>query len=96
MGGDNLEQFMKWKNYEKILEYYGLYVYPRPQELSRPSGNVPTEDTFSSNPNIRLVDAPLLDISATFIRECIRSNRSIRYMVPEVVEEMITRKKFYL
>lgn len=96
MGGDNLEQFTKWKNYEKILEYYGLYVYPRPQELSRLSENVATESATLTNSNIRLVNAPLLDISATFIRDCIRSNRSIRYMVPEVVVEMITRKKFYL
>ncbi|MCY7359574.1 MAG: nicotinic acid mononucleotide adenylyltransferase, partial [Rudanella sp.] len=42
------------------------------------------------------VQAPLLDISATFVRDSIRDNRSIRYMVPDVVEEMITRKKFYV
>ena len=46
--------------------------------------------------NVRLVAAPLLDISATFIRETIRANRSIRYLVPDVVDEMIARKKFYL
>jgi nicotinate-nucleotide adenylyltransferase len=86
MGEDNLEQFGNWKNYDKILDYYGLYVYPRPRAAESP---------FKTHPNVRLVEAPLLDISATFIRNCIRSNRSIRYMVPDVVEEMIVRKKFY-
>lgn len=87
MGEDNLEQFANWKNYDKILEYYGLYVYPRPKSK---------ESSFKTHSNVRLVEAPLLDISATFIRDNIRANRPIRYMVPDVVEEMIGRKKFYL
>ncbi|SOD95795.1 nicotinate (nicotinamide) nucleotide adenylyltransferase [Spirosoma fluviale] len=87
MGEDNLEQFANWKNYDKILEYYGLYVYPRPKSK---------ESEFKIHPNVRLVEAPLLDISATFIRDSICANRSIRYMVPDVVEEMIERKKFYI
>lgn len=87
IGEDNLEQFTNWKNYDRILEYYGLYVYPRPRSK---------ESELKNHPNVRLVEAPLLDISATFIRDSIRANRSIRYMVPEVVGEMIERKKFYL
>ncbi|GAB3642104.1 nicotinate (nicotinamide) nucleotide adenylyltransferase [Spirosoma arcticum] len=92
MGEDNLAQFANWKNHGKILEYYGLNVYPRPHRKAEPA----TESPFKSHPNVRLVEAPLLDISATFIRDCIRANRSIRYMVPDVVEEMIERKKFYV
>lgn len=87
VGADNLEQFANWKNHDKILEFFGLYVYPRPGAIA---------SVHEDHPNVRLIPAPLLDISATFIRESIRQNRSIRYMVPEVVEEMITRKKFYL
>lgn len=87
MGEDNLNQFANWKNYDKILEYYGLYVYERPRSK---------ESDFKTHANVRLVNAPLLDISATFIRDSIRANRSIRYMVPEVVGEMIIRKKFYV
>ena len=87
MGEDNLTQFANWKNYDRILDYFGLYVYPRP--------NAAASD-FRKHPNVRIINAPLLDISATFIRDCIRQNRSIRYVVPEVVEEMIARKKFYL
>lgn len=94
MGEDNLAQFANWKNHEKILEYYGLNVYPRPNRAGAPESA--TGSIFKTHSNVRLVEAPLLDISATFIRDCIRANRSIRYMVPDVVEEMIERKKFYV
>ncbi len=87
IGEDNLENFTKWKNYEQILEHYGLYVYPRP--------NVTNSD-LKRHANVQMVEAPLLDISATYIRNCIKSNKSIRYLVPEAVEQMIRLKQFYL
>jgi len=86
LGEDNLENFTKWKNYEEILRHYGLYVYPRP--------NV-TNSELKRHANVKMIDAPLLDISATYIRNCIRSNKSIRYLVPDVVEQMIRTKQFY-
>lgn len=86
MGEDNLASFTRWKNYERILEDYGLYVYRRP--------NVQLSD-LHSHPNVTFVEAPLLDISATFIRSCIRNKQSVRYLVPDVVEEMIRAKGFY-
>jgi nicotinate-nucleotide adenylyltransferase len=87
MGEDNLEGFKGWKNHERILEDYGLYVYPRPHtQLS----------DLKTHPNVKIVEAPMLDISATFIRNCIRNNQSIRYLVPDAVEEMIRTKGFYL
>ncbi len=87
MGEDNLAQFTRWKNYERILEYAGLYVYPRPGA---------EKHDFAGHPSVKFVDAPLLDISATFIRQSIRQGRSIRYLVPEVVERLITARKFFL
>jgi nicotinate-nucleotide adenylyltransferase len=87
IGEDNLAQFGNWKNYDKILEYYGLYVYPRPNAQA---------SEFKNHPAVRMVDAPLLDISATFIRERLKAGKSIRYMVSEEVEEYIVRKKFYI
>ena len=92
MGEDNLDQFTNWKQYERILTEFGLYFYPRPLR----SGLVAATSPLREHPQVRLVNAPLLDISATFIRDAVRTNRPIRYMVPEVVEEMILRKKFYL
>ena len=87
MGEDNLESFQKWKNHEIILRDYGLYVYPRPR--TQPSA-------LKDHPNVKMVDAPLLDISATFIRNCVKKGRSVRYLVPDPVEEMIRTRGFYL
>ena len=86
MGEDNLENFEKWKNHDRILEHYGLYVYPRPH-----AGN----SLLKNHRQVRMVEAPLLDISATYIRQCIKNNKSIRYLVPDAVEQMIKLKGFY-
>ena len=86
IGGDNLESFTRWKNYEQILRLHGIYVYERP-------GSQPSE--LKTHPNVTIVSAPMLDISATYIRQCIRQKKSIRYLVPEAVEEMIRVKGFY-
>lgn len=87
MGEDNLAQFPNWKNHQQILEYTGLYVYPRPNVKAH---------AFGHNPHVKFVNAPVLDISATYIREALVAGRSIRYLVPEPVETMIRLKKFYV
>lgn len=87
IGEDNLEGFTRWKNYKQILDHYGLYVYPRPGAQF---------SDLKSHPNVKFVDVPMLDISATFIRNCIRKNQSVRYLVPDAVEEMIRARGFYL
>lgn len=86
IGEDNLESFAKWKNHEVILNDYGLYVYPRPH--AQPS-------ELKQHPNVKMVEAPMIDISATFIRNCIRKKQSVRYLVPDAVEEKIRSKGFY-
>ena len=86
LGEDNLENFPKWKNYEQILQQYGLYVYPRP--------NI-THSELKNHPHVTMIDAPLLDISATYIRNCVKNNKSIRYLVPEGVDQVIRSKQFY-
>ncbi|HMJ69128.1 MAG TPA: nicotinate (nicotinamide) nucleotide adenylyltransferase [Cyclobacteriaceae bacterium] len=89
IGEDNLVNFEKWKNYQQILDQYGLYVYPRL------AGAGVTNPELKRHSNVKMVEAPLLDISATYIRSCIRDNKSIRYLVPEAVEQMIRSKQFY-
>ena len=86
IGEDNLANFEKWKNHDQILQLYGLYVYPRPDV---------TNSNLKRHPNVTLVEAPLLDISATYIRQCIKDNKSIRYLVPEPVEQLIRLRSFY-
>lgn len=87
IGEDNLPSFPKWKNYERILDFFEVYVYPR-------SGN--PESPLKNHPKIKFIPAPLLDISATLIRDCVRANKSITYMVPEVVEQYIHQKRFWV
>lgn len=87
IGEDNLANFPKWKNHEIILQDYGLYVYPRPH--AQPSD-------LKMHPHVKMVDAPMVDISATFIRNCIKKHKSIRYLVPDAVEQAIKAKGFYL
>lgn len=87
IGEDNLATFLKWKSADIILQDYGLYVYPRPN--AQPS-------ELKTHPNVKMTEAPMIDISATFIRNCIRKKLSIRYLVPDAVEEMIRTRGFYL
>ena len=87
LGEDNLESFPRWKNYEEILNQYELYVYPRPHV---------TNSDLKRHPHVKMIEAPLLDISATYIRNCVKNNKSIRYLVPEPVEQLIRLKHYYV
>ena len=87
IGEDNLLHFHKWKNHQAILENFGLYVYPRPQ--------IDQSKIKVKHKNIRYVDSPMLDISATFIRNSIRNEYSVQYLLPESVADYIRQKKFY-
>lgn len=87
IGEDNLVHFHKWKNYESVLENFGLYVYPRPQ--------VDKSKIKIKNENIKYIDSPMLDISATFIRSSIRNDHSVQYLLPSPVIDYIRFKKFY-
>jgi len=86
MGGDNLANFHKWKNYEYLLENYNIYVYNRPNFE-------PGE--LADHPNIHFLEAPLLNISATYIRNCIKENKSVRYLVPHEVYEYLQSSSLY-
>ncbi len=87
IGGDNLENFKSWKNYESILKYYQLIVYPRNNQKSSDLWN---------HPSVKSIKAPILQISATYIRDCIKNHQSVKYLIPDEVETYIKAKKFYL
>lgn len=86
MGEDNLPTLPKWKNAEQLLANYEIYVYPRSRTA---------ETELKQHPKVKLVPAPNLDLSATFIRETARAGKSIRYLVPEPVEEYIKAKHLW-
>ncbi len=86
MGQDNLASLHKWKNYEEILKGHHIYVYPRPNVAS---GN------FDSHPHVHLTQAPLIEISSTFIREAIKNQKDVKYFLPPKVWEEIEAMGFY-
>ena len=73
IGGDNLSIIHKWVEYRRIIAEFGLIVYPRPGFMNQESL------LFS---NTTFVTAPLIDISATEIREKLKNGEDITGMVP--------------
>jgi len=93
IGEDNLFSFPKWKNYQKIIDFFGLYVYPRPQSNSEKTSQ--EVNRILEHSQVNRVEAPILDISASFIRKCVKENKSIKYLVPDPVAEIIKTKRLY-
>lgn len=88
MGEDNLKSLHKWKNYEVILERYSIYVYPRISE-----GIVETQ--FDNHKKIKKVDAPIIELSSTFIRKAIKAKKDIRPMLDKGVWKYMDEMNFY-
>ena len=86
MGADNLAGLPRWRAADRLLRELDLYVYPRP-------GVTPPE--LTGFPRARVFAAPLLDVSATFIRASVRAGHSIRYLVPPAVAEYIAAHQLY-
>ena len=88
MGEDNLNSLHKWKNYEVILENFSIYVYPRISESVEKSG-------LENHKNVYKIDAPIVELSSTFIRESIKNKKNVVPMLPHKVWEYIDHNLFY-
>lgn len=88
MGEDNLKSFHKWKNYDYILQHHDIYVYPR---VSVGEDN----SEFKNHPRIHKIDAPIVEISSTFIRKNIKNKKNIRPLLPHNVWEYVDHNNFY-
>ena len=92
MGEDNLYTLHKWKNAPEIIKNHDIIVYPRPG-VKKPSNAL--LDELIENARIRRVDAPLMEISSTFIREGIRDGKDMSYFLPGAVWQYIREMHFY-
>jgi nicotinate-nucleotide adenylyltransferase len=88
MGEDNLKGFHKWKNHETILQNYELYVYPRISDDE-------IVHQFSKHSSIHRVNAPIVQISSSFIRKAIKERKDISAMLPLSVWKYIDEMNFY-
>lgn len=86
MGSDNLENFHKWKNYETIVDNYGVIVYPRPGINSFEN---------KKHKNITFTEAPQMEISSTFIRNAVKEGKNVRHFLPPKVWDYIDEMGFY-
>jgi len=88
LGVDNLATLHKWKNYEQLLKNYKLYVYPR-------VNSKPIPINLATHPSVIVTDAPIIELSSTFIRQAINEGKTIKHMVPPAVGEYIREMNFY-
>lgn len=89
MGEDNLRGLNKWKNHEKILEKYKIYVYPR-------IDITPIEHNFKNHPSIIFCeDVPVMNLSASYIRTLIQNGKSTRYLLTDKVFRYVDEMNFY-
>ena len=85
MGGDSIQNIRRWKNWQALVERHEIIVYNRPgfEVLNLPGAR------------LTVLDAPLLEISATFIRERIRAGGSARYLLPDAVWQDVEANRYY-
>jgi nicotinate-nucleotide adenylyltransferase len=87
MGGDNIGSIYKWKNYEILLRGYDIYVYKRPNY---------DMGEWATQPRVKVFEAPLMEISATYIRSCLIEAKSVQYLVPDTVKQYLEESRLYV
>ena len=86
LGMDNLQTFDKWKNYEQILKRHELFVYPRHGSFA---------NKFKEHPQVHITEAPIIEISSSFIRAAIAGKKDISSFMPGKVAAYLKEMNFY-
>ncbi|MDY6800112.1 MAG: nicotinate (nicotinamide) nucleotide adenylyltransferase [Bacteroidota bacterium] len=86
LGTDNFKSIHQWKNYNEILTNYDILVYPR---AGYDIGG------YENYPNISLVDAPLMEISSSFIRKSLKNKKNVKYFLPYGIYDYINKNHLY-
>ncbi|MDR3226289.1 MAG: nicotinate-nucleotide adenylyltransferase [Prevotellaceae bacterium] len=86
MGADSIKNIEKWKNYGKILDAYKIYVYPRLGYDMK---------TLCNKYNVELLNAPIIDVSSTFIRENISKGKNMNAFISAETSMYIKENKLY-
>jgi nicotinate-nucleotide adenylyltransferase len=98
MGEDNIRSLHKWKNYQTLLENHAIYVYPRLEAKGQTSETIATDaeaTLFKNHPKIHLIDAPVVEISSTFIRENIKKGKNVQPLLSSKVWKYVDHNNFY-
>lgn len=87
VGSDSYQNINNWKESEKLKKDYSFIIYERPGFI--------IDQNVINREKVIVLKAPLLEISATTIRSNIKSGKSIKYLVPEVVDKEIVENGYY-
>lgn len=85
-GMDSLQNLPQWREYQKILDNYKLLVFPR-------EGYDGGE--LRNHPSVTILKTPIIEVSSTFIRDCIRQGQDVRHFMPEKAFKYLEKKGFY-
>ncbi len=95
-GSDTIFEIEQWFEFEKLLKSAGFVVGKRPGFKESPLGSHVAYLNKKYGARISIVDIPEVDISSTDIKNRIRDQQSIKYLLPEIVEKYIIDNKLYI
>jgi nicotinate-nucleotide adenylyltransferase len=78
IGADNWHKICQWKDYRTLVETFPMLIYPRK------GYDIAIPEVY---PHIKKVDAPLLEVSSTFIRQSLKNGKDIRFFLPETIRD---------
>lgn len=85
-GMDSLQNLKNWREYQRILDNYELLVFPR-------EGYDGSE--LVNSPSVKILKTPIVEVSSTFIRNCVREGRDVRHFMPEKAFLYMKERHFY-